>query len=78
MKILLKLKTAIFKWKIKRAIRKANRLHELTKYKYLVIKHQNKIRVLSKKKLTAMVAAKMFKKGISVRFLEAKALYVTC
>jgi hypothetical protein len=71
------LKQQWFEYKLNRAIEKANRLHKLTKYKYLVIYIRGKLKVIPKKTIKQFIAAKYFKQGITIAQLEKKALYIT-
>jgi len=76
--MLKKIKNMIFAYRLKRKIRKANKLHKLTKYKYLVIKYNQKLMVISKKQIKILIQRKFFNKKVTCRQIEKMALYITC
>ena len=61
------------------AIRKANRLHAETGYKYIVFRAAGKTVIKPKKLLKGMLAwpVKYFAKGTTIQDIEKRALYIT-
>lgn len=66
----------IFNWRYRRAVRKADKLHEATKRKYLVIVLNGKPVVLSKRRIRNLIATRHFRKGTTVADIENRALYI--
>lgn len=71
------IKDIIFGVRFKRAVKKADRCHHLTHRKYMVLVINKKLEVLSKQELKKFIAGGVFRKGITIADLEAKALYIT-
>ena len=67
----------VFKYRIKKAVKEANRLHAETRYNYLVINMNNKPICVQRKKVKELLAAKFFKKHITMEMLERSAYYKT-
>lgn len=64
-------------FKFKRAVRKAKNLHEITGYKYYVILMNDRMHVIPKSTIKTLVLRHRFKKGVTVRDIEKRALFVT-
>lgn len=65
----------IFEMRLKRAIRKADQMHELTGHRYMVIRWKNELIVKSKKHLKNAIRSHRLK--CSLQQLEDGALYIT-
>ncbi len=72
-----KIKRWFFNRKLKRFIRKANKLRELTKHKYFVILIIGKLVIVRKSDMKKSIREGKFKKGITINILEKSALYIT-
>lgn len=75
--MLKKLKNMIYSYRLKRKIAKANELHRLTKFKYMVIKYNRRLMVVSKRQVKQLVKTGFFKRRVTCRQIEKMALYVT-
>lgn len=71
------MKDIIFGFRFKRAVKRANNLHNITHRKYLVLVINKKLEVLSKQEVRKLVANGIFRKGTTVGDIERKALYIT-
>ena len=71
------IKNWIYKLRLSKAIRKANRLYNETRYKYYVLPVKGKPRVYARKTLKLLIKTKFFKKGTTIQALEKRALYTT-
>lgn len=71
------IKDIIFRWRYKRAVKKAVNIQSLTGRKQFVILYEGKPVVVSKKKIRSLVAIHYFKKGVTVQDIEKRALFVT-
>jgi hypothetical protein len=69
------MKDIIRRFRLKMAIRKANKLYRETRYKYMVILWRNKYIVISRKKAKELVRQKYF--GCSLETIERMAIYKT-
>jgi hypothetical protein len=69
------MKNIIRKIRLKRAIKKANRLYNQTGYQYLVLLYRNKFIVKSRKEIKELVRLKYF--GCSLQTIERIAIYKT-
>jgi hypothetical protein len=74
---MMNIRKAIGNFIIRRAINKANRLHRLTKYKFLVLLVKGKPRVYSKFQLKHLIKTRYFEKGTTIQQLEKSAIYKT-
>lgn len=72
-----RIRQLLFAIRYKVAVRKANRWHENTGRKFLVISIGGRIRVMSKHTLKSLVARGYFKRGLTIQDIESKALYIT-
>lgn len=82
MKLFVKLLFAVLgpgvrKKHLNKAIDKANNLRMQTFKKQYVLLHKGEFVVVSKQHIKKLVADRQFKKGVSVKDIEAGALYVT-
>lgn len=67
----------LYRRKVKRSIRKANELKDLTGYRYYVIRFRGKVRVVPKRIIKIWMEKKYFKKGTTIQMIEKKAIYKT-
>lgn len=74
MKIINKL---LFKYRFKKAVKKATDGAKKTGRKYYVILFKGKPIAITKQRITYMVRTRKFKKGIRVNDIERQALFVT-
>lgn len=70
-------KDIIFGFRLKNAIKKADKFRHITHRKYMVIVIKGKFEVLSKQEVKKFLSHGIFKKGITMRDIEKKALYIT-
>ena len=70
-------KDIIFGFRLKRAIKKADKFRHITHRKYMVIVIKGKFEVLSKQEVKKFLSHGIFKKGITMSDIEKKALYIT-
>lgn len=77
MKLIKTIKNLIFHHRMKKAIREANELHRLTGYRYLVIMWKGNLKIIQKREIKQWIAARKLKKGITIRDVEKKAIYIT-
>lgn len=71
------IKDIIFGLRFKRAVKRADDLHNITHRKYLVLVINKKLEVLSKQEVRKFVANGIFRNGTTVGDIERKALYIT-
>lgn len=71
------IKEIIFGFRFKRAVKRADDLHNITHRKYLILVINKKLEVLSKQEVRKLVANGIFRKGTTVGDIERKALYIT-
>lgn len=71
------MKKFIFRIRLSRAIRKANRLKKKYKFKYLVLMIKGKPRVYAKFQIKNLIKRGFLKKGISIQHIESLAIYKT-
>ena len=72
-----KIKNYVFHLRLKRAIKEANALKELTGKKYLVFRYNNRLIVKSKQDLKYLLKQGIFKASAGIGELESIALYST-
>ncbi|MBN1250680.1 MAG: hypothetical protein JXA16_00995 [Bacteroidales bacterium] len=72
-----KIRAWIFDRKIEKRIKKANRLREMTKYKYMVILVSGKPLIYKKADLKRLISMRVFKKGTTIKDIEKRAIYIT-
>lgn len=77
MNIILIIRNKYFEYLKSRAIKKANKLNKITKYKFLVIRWNKGFKVIAKKDLKKLYYRKKFKKTISLDKLINDAVYCT-
>ncbi len=73
--VIKKIQNAIFHIRLTKAIKKANKYHELTKHKYMVLMWGKKPVVKAKQNLKVLIKNGTLK--CTIQQLEAKALYIT-
>jgi len=66
----------IFNYQLTRKIAYANKLKQLTGYKYLVFYTGRSFKIIAKKSLKQLLNTTSFK-GLNIQDLERRALYVT-
>ena len=71
------IKDFILNYRIKRAIRLADELSEVSKRKYLVLLVAGVPKVFSKQELKKMIAQRKFRKGTTIQDLEKRAILIT-
>lgn len=74
--LFLKIKRAVENARVKRAVKKANKLFDATGMKFLVIWYKGKPVVKSKQELKKLVGEGYFK-GLTIQKIEQMALYKT-
>ena len=67
----------ILNYRIRRAIRLARELSEVSKRKYLVLLVAGVPKVFSKQELKKMIAQRKFRKGTTIQDLEKRAILIT-
>ena len=67
----------MFARRYKRAVKKAVELSKVFDMRFYVICLNGKLRVVSKQVIELLVARRRFRKGVTVRDIEKKALFVT-
>ncbi|MDY0200982.1 MAG: hypothetical protein RBR40_08340 [Tenuifilaceae bacterium] len=67
----------IFELRLRRAIKEANKIKKLTKYRCYVLLVKGRPVVYSKKDLKESIARRHFKKGFTIDQLDKIALYKT-
>lgn len=78
MKLIKTIKNLIFHYRIKKAIRQANELRNLTGYRYLVIMWKGQLKIVRKQEIKQWIAMRRLRKGTTIREIERKAIYITC
>lgn len=71
------IKDMILNYRIRRAIRLARELSEVSKRKYLVLLVTGVPKVFSKQELKKMIAQRKFRKGTTIQDLEKRAILIT-
>ncbi len=71
------IKDMILNYRIRRAIRLARELSEVSKRKYLVLLVAGVPKVFSKQELKKMIAQRKFRKGTTIQDLEKHAILIT-
>lgn len=69
------MKKRIFKWRLNRQIRKANKYHKLTRFKYMVILWKGRPVALPKRTVKEWIKTK--KLNTTMAHVEKYALYIT-
>lgn len=64
-----------FNWKLNRKIKKANKLHQLTGYKFFVLLNNGKMEVIAKASIKQQIRLKQL--PYTLKQIEKKALYKT-
>lgn len=68
----------IFDYRLKRAVRKADRRAELFNKKHLVVAFNNRPRVYMKESLKDLIRRRQFfRKGVTIQQIEKMAYYIT-
>lgn len=63
--------------KVGKLIQKAEKLRNLTGYRYFIIRFRGRLRVLPKQQLKKWIDNRTFKKGTTIQDIERKAIYTT-
>lgn len=71
------IKDMILNYRIRRPIRLAGELSEVSKRKYLVLLVAGVPKVFSKQELKKMIAQRKFRKGTTIQDLEKRAILIT-
>ena len=71
------IKDMILNYRIRRAIRLARELSDVSKRKYLVLLVAGVPKVFSKQELKKMIAQRKFRKGTTIQDLEKRAILIT-
>ena len=74
---MISLKQILWARRYRRAIRKADRLAAAYNMKYYVVLLGGRLKVAPKQNFKALVNAGRFRKGTTIRDIEARALYIT-
>ena len=77
LKLINKLQSKAFKWRLNRKINEAEKLRKQTRAHYLVISDGRKILVYRRRLLRTLIAQKYFDGIKNIEQLERKALYST-
>ncbi len=64
-------------WRYKRAVKKANELHELFHMKYLVLYINGSFKVIPKQNVKRLIRQRFFKKGTKIEDVCRMAAYST-
>jgi hypothetical protein len=72
-----KIKLLIFAWRLRRAIRQANDLANLTGLRQYVILLNGSLHVVSKKAMQSLINRHRFRRGTRIIDIEKRALHVT-
>lgn len=70
-------KEIILNYRVKRAVKMAKELSEVSKRKYIVLMVAGVPKVYSKQELKSLIARRVFKKGTTIRDLERRAILIT-
>lgn len=71
------IKDMILNYRIKRAVKLAGELSQVSKRKYVVLLVAGVPKVYAKQKLKRMIAQHKFRKGVTIQDLERKAILIT-
>jgi|GEM_PF-119215 len=71
------IKDIILNYRIRRAVRLAGELSEISKRKHLVLLVAGVPKVYSKRELKKMIAQRKFRKGTTIQELEKRAVVIT-
>lgn len=71
------IKKSIHEWRVRRAIRKADKMAKQTKLFFLVLLFKGKPIVKSRTSLKQAIKAGKYKKGVTIESLEKIAIYKT-
>jgi hypothetical protein len=70
-------KEIILNYRVKRAVKMAKELSEVSKRKYIVLMVAGVPKVYSKQELKSLIARCVFKKGTTIQDLERRAILIT-
>ncbi|WP_075555806.1 hypothetical protein [Parabacteroides timonensis] len=70
-------KEIILNYRVKRAVKMAKELSQVSKRKYIVLMVAGVPRVYSKQELKSLIARRVFKKGTTIQDLERRAILIT-
>lgn len=68
---------AVFKARVRRAARKADRLAAATGQRFYVFRLGGRVRVVPKRTVKDLIRRRRFKRGVTVRDIERHCLYIT-
>ena len=71
------IKNIIFNYRLRRAIRKANDMAQLTGLRHFVILLDGNLKVVSKRRLKQLIDTRRFIKGAKISDFERRALHIT-
>lgn len=71
------IKDLILDYRIKRAVKLARELSQVSKRKYIVLLVAGVPKVYAKQELKKMIAQRKFRKGVTIQDLERKAILIT-
>ena len=71
------IKNIIFNYRLRRAIRHANDMAQLTGLRHFVILLDGNFKVVSKRRLKQLIDTRRFIKGTKIRDFERRALHIT-
>lgn len=77
MNLMKTLRNLIFHYRLKRAVKRANELHALTGCRYLVILWKSRPLAIQRREMKQWIATRKLRKGITIRDIEQRALYIT-
>ena len=63
--------------RIENLITEAERLRDLTGYRYIVFRYKNRLRMATRVQLKKMISRGAFTKGVTIEMLEKQAVYIT-
>lgn len=71
------IKNIIFNYRLRRAIRQANDMAQLTGLRHFVILLDGNLKVVSKRRLKQLIDTRRFIKGTTIQDLERLAFHIT-
>lgn len=70
-------KEIILNYRVKRAVKMAKELSQVSKRKYIVLMVAGVLKVYSKQELKNLIQRRVFKKGTTIQDLEKRAIIIT-
>jgi hypothetical protein len=71
------IKRYLWAWRVKRAVKQANRAADITGLRYYVIYINGRLRVVPKQNIKALIRRHRFAKGTTIDDIERRAIYST-